>query len=278
MEFDQFYVTLPSNASMSIFPDNTKANFITELYKPIKLESKYEVALVEITFPKLERQQNNILGSIEIAKLKHTVNPDDHDSRYFNIYSNDIKNKSLDEIISIINQKIIEAINWKDVVAKPQLIKSKDPNYLHLEFNQFEADLYVLFFGEIADILGFKSSNKSEFRYRSSSSKITGRNIKFENFSNIEFEVNTMFIYTDIIEYQYVGDYSRQILRTVHLDKSNHSICKTYSTPHYVPVATNFFDSIHISIKDGQNNFIKFNSGSEQVIVKLHFRPKKYGF
>ena len=276
MEYDQFYVTLPSNASMAIFPENTKSNFITELYKPIKLETKYEVALVEISFPKLEKFSNNLLGTIEIAKLNHTTNPDDDDSRLLKIYSNDLKNKNLDEIIKIINEKFNEIINWDDIKNKPELKKGLDPNNIYLLFNDFDPDLYLLFFGEIAEILGFKSSDITENRYRSG--QFSGRYLKKENYYNMEFEINTMFINTDIIEYQYVGDFSRQLLRTVHLDKSNHSVCKTYSSPHYIPVSTNYFDSIHISIKDAQNNFIKFNSGSEQVIVKLHFRPKKYGF
>ena len=116
MEYDQFYVTLHSNASMAIFRENTKSNFITELYKQIKLETKYEVALVEISFPKLEKFSNNLLGTIEIAKLNHTTNPDDDDSRLLKIYSNDLKTYFL------IESSKIEKFKEKRCLKLPYII------------------------------------------------------------------------------------------------------------------------------------------------------------
>ena len=46
---DSFYVTLPSNASMNIYPDNKKSNYTTQLNTPIRLDGNYEVALANIT-------------------------------------------------------------------------------------------------------------------------------------------------------------------------------------------------------------------------------------
>ncbi len=47
-----FYITLPSNASASLFPGNKISNFTTKLPRPIDLdERKWEVALVSISFP-----------------------------------------------------------------------------------------------------------------------------------------------------------------------------------------------------------------------------------
>ena len=44
-----FYVTLPSNASMNIYPDNKKSNYTTQFNTPIRLDGNYEVALANIT-------------------------------------------------------------------------------------------------------------------------------------------------------------------------------------------------------------------------------------
>ena len=44
-----FYVTLPSNASMDTHPDNKKSNYSTQLSTPIVLDGNYEVALANIT-------------------------------------------------------------------------------------------------------------------------------------------------------------------------------------------------------------------------------------
>ena len=44
-----FYVTLPSNASMNVHPDNKKSDYTTQFNTPIVLEGNYEVALANIT-------------------------------------------------------------------------------------------------------------------------------------------------------------------------------------------------------------------------------------
>jgi hypothetical protein len=46
-----FHVTLPSDSSMSYFPDNTIAHFTTQLPETIQLDGDYEVGLAEIIYP-----------------------------------------------------------------------------------------------------------------------------------------------------------------------------------------------------------------------------------
>ena len=45
-----FYVTLPSNSSMDLYPNNTISQFTVALKEPIRLNSNYEIALVEMTY------------------------------------------------------------------------------------------------------------------------------------------------------------------------------------------------------------------------------------
>jgi len=49
---NQFYMILPSNSSMSAFPDNTTACFTTLLPQEINLKGNWEVGLSEILFPR----------------------------------------------------------------------------------------------------------------------------------------------------------------------------------------------------------------------------------
>ena len=44
-----FYVTLPSNGSMNVYPDNKKSNFTILFNTPMALDGNYEVALANIT-------------------------------------------------------------------------------------------------------------------------------------------------------------------------------------------------------------------------------------
>ena len=46
-----FYLTLPSDASMNVFPNNTLTSYITRLPRPIELTGRWEVGLVEIQYP-----------------------------------------------------------------------------------------------------------------------------------------------------------------------------------------------------------------------------------
>ena len=46
-----FYITLPSDSSMSFFPNNTVAEFTTKLPDRIFLDGDYEVALSELIYP-----------------------------------------------------------------------------------------------------------------------------------------------------------------------------------------------------------------------------------
>jgi hypothetical protein len=51
MSGDQFYVTLFSNDSQSLYPTNTLASFTSRLAKPLELADDWEVGLVEFTHP-----------------------------------------------------------------------------------------------------------------------------------------------------------------------------------------------------------------------------------
>ena len=45
-----FYLTLPSDASMQLFPGNTAAEWVTKLHSPVSLHGSWEVALVELLY------------------------------------------------------------------------------------------------------------------------------------------------------------------------------------------------------------------------------------
>ena len=63
---DSFYVTLPSNASFDVYPDNKKSNYTTQFNTPLVLDGTYEVALANITCtPNIK----NDYGEIVIKKF-----------------------------------------------------------------------------------------------------------------------------------------------------------------------------------------------------------------
>ncbi len=51
MDEGGFYVTLPCNASMNIYPDNCISNYKTRLARSINLKGPWEVGLIEFHYP-----------------------------------------------------------------------------------------------------------------------------------------------------------------------------------------------------------------------------------
>jgi len=52
MAYDQgFYLTLPSNASMDLYPENTLTRYVTSLTQIISMSGQWECGLVEIQYP-----------------------------------------------------------------------------------------------------------------------------------------------------------------------------------------------------------------------------------
>ena len=80
----QFYVTLPSNSSLSYFPDNKTCRYTTKLHSALALSEDYEVGLAEIKFQNTwynVREDNNWLvfytfGEVldEAVPLSYRVN------------------------------------------------------------------------------------------------------------------------------------------------------------------------------------------------------------
>jgi hypothetical protein len=86
--------------------------------------------------------------------------------------------------------------------------------------------------------------------------------------------VESLFIYCDIIDYQYVGDAYVPLLKNVVVENIYPKTAWVhYDRPHYANINKSEISTIHIEIRDDFGNKIKFENG--KVILKLHFRPKR---
>ncbi len=92
--------------------------------------------------------------------------------------------------------------------------------------------------------------------------------------SDIRGGFYSMYIYTDMTEYQSVGDSHVPLLRTVHIEGATNDIVSVrFDKPHYAPVNKSDITYICIEVKDNQNKHVRFTYG--KVVVELHFRPVK---
>ena len=163
-------------------------------------------------------------------------------------------------------------------------IKSTEKEYLQSPILKYgDESIYIQFLntnhtiqftGQITEILKINdseifSSNKNEQNFI----KINSKDKIYQN-SLIEL-IGTLFIYTDIIDYQYVGSQRIPLLRNIVIDydSTRKTTWAHYDNPHYLRVNKTEFRSILIDIRDDKGRKVLFDSGN--INIKLHFRPIK---
>lgn len=237
-----FYITLPSNASSKIYPENTISTYTTKLAKPIDLKGTWEVALTEAQYPHTWSTIDGDEGMYFIASPTEPIQTFYVKKGYYNSVN-----------------KICESINT-------ELTEVKIPLQLHYDevgrsVYVTESKVYTFIPGDkLARILGKKLSSKDkERRYY---------------YADIKAGFYTLYVYTDIVQHQFVGDSFVQLLRTVEISgKNNEIITHSYTRPDYIPVCKQHIDSIAISICTDQAKPVRFTFGKS--ILRLHFRPRK---
>ena len=165
-------------------------------------------------------------------------------------------------LAKITNQDFNEAIkNITSISDFPRLTYKNNKLAFICDDNS-----YFRFNGNIAHILKITET------------KLTKKTLPIYIHTNVLNLVQTIYVYTDIVEYQFVGDSMSPLLRTVTTsDKDFDSVVHAhFDSPHYISVNKTLITSINIDIRDDQGEKIHFEQG--KTLVKLHFRPKRYGF
>ena len=87
--------------------------------------------------------------------------------------------------------------------------------------------------------------------------------------------VHSLFVYSDIIDNQFVGNSRSPLLNVVNVSNNYQQvISRIYDNPNYIPVSSREISSINISIRDDTGEKIFFTNS--KVIIKLHFRSKRF--
>jgi hypothetical protein len=283
-----FYVTLPSDASMTTYTTNTMTNYVTDFYQPIQLIGSFEVALVEASLPQIINV-NTFQGFLEITNTTtklHTIK--------MPINTRGLIGINFEGLLSAVNKIIYDLkvrVHGDANITDPSIVVGSSNRY---ELKVMADNLTLKIFGNLALFFGFPLINENTTpesiplsRGAYSSSKVNLKTPKIDKngivlaraFShNITRVPDSLYLYTDIIDYQYIGDGFKQLLRNIHIDESLEKQYIIYDFPHYVPVTpSGAINNIQITIKDGENRLVDFKSGANKVILKLHFRPRRNG-
>ena len=246
-----FYVTLASNASAEIYPQNKIWNFRTKLARAIHTKQAYEVGLIEAQYPCSWLSFPTSDATVTLGHLK--TGQRTSFQLIVRFY------ESIAALLRHINKYITEMVS----IGSARLSHEPIRNRIYIE-----GDDHMVFrcSGKLATILGL-NSNES----------LVVRNNRAEyapHPADIYGGCYNMFIYSDIVDHQLVGDSYVPLLRSINItDISKRHCILTFDKPHYVHVSRDPLGDIEIDLKSDQNTNIPFTHG--KVILKLHFRPVK---
>jgi len=242
-----FYLTLPSNSSLDIFPSNTVANFKVRLPETVSLEGDWEVALVEIQYTHTWNTiRHGVKQTIRYGPVEGPRHTGLIDGGYYDRVPDLVKN-----------------INGCMAKEEQSNIKFSYNRKTHKVTVNVKKGSSVWFTGDIAATLGFDQDTwiKNEKRVSPYVADING------GFSS-------MFVYCSLVSAQIVGDKQVPLIRTVQVEgKHGAVITKTYQNPLYKPVGIKNFETIELDIRDGSGRRVPFEYG--RSIYTLHLRPNR---
>ena len=302
---NQFYLTLPSDSSMEVFPNNTLCCFSAKLPQAIRLdhEARWEVALVEIILPtqikNIVENQNTLTIEVcddqvqqfmderasggGVADFIKTPNPITKRTTYLlkipagYYFSGQHLVNTIAERFNFMFSKALEKAR-KSVTIEYHKISRR----LLMKFSEDKV-LAITFCPEFYDILG---GDPKLIKIANEIPAVTS-NVDFAKYFRFPVEMNLglnlIFVYSDVVEYNVVGHTSVPLLRVIpfKVDSATkadeeggntYHVHREFVNPHYLSVSKPYFDTVNITIKGDLGQNIPFTKG--KVTVKLHFRKR----
>lgn len=272
-----FYLTLLSDSCIGQFPSNTQSEFTVKLSHSIQLESDgWEVALVECSTP---TQIHNITEENNFFFLTFL------DQSTLNYYGIENITETCADKISCDHYKV--SIPPGTYVTPHHLveeIQSSIDNFEKGFLKQANAHIQVTYDVESKRMsLSAQNDRQVRLSFPKQFAKIIGLdpimvdkpvgNEKHMFKYSVDLQCfGSLFIYSDIAEFTFVGHTQAPILRVVSftgLTESPH-FYKEFKRLHYVPVSKASLDQIQVSIKTDTGLNVPFVTG--KTLVKLHFR------
>ena len=159
-------------------------------------------------------------------------------------------------------QQLIKAINASIAKEAQPKVKFSYNHSSHKVTVDVKHGTTVWFTGDIATVLGFDQD--CVIKKKTSSPYAADINGGF----------SSMYVYTDIVDAQFVGDVKVPLLRIVNIEgEYGSTVHASFRNLQYVPVKVNSFETIEMNIKNDRNENVSFEFGKS--IATLHFRQKQ---
>lgn len=257
---NNFYLTLISNSSLDLYPNNKASSFTVHLPHKIILNENWVVGLAELqysyNFFNVSEGQNTFTYTNGTYSSTRSIR-----EGYY---------KSVSAIINEVLKETNDLGDWLQLDSATNRVRIKLTDEITLPHSSSDDKNNKLrsfkFHGRLALQLGFMPDSNI---LKIDLSPYVG---------NVYFGIpDQMLVYSDIIEPQLIGYESSQVLKIVNTTEKEinfgASCYRGFEKIHYVPVLKKEFDKVDIDIRDITGNFFPFRHGISSV--KLHFTDIK---
>lgn len=272
-EPSELYLTLPSNSESK----NKTGQFSVRLPRQISLEGRWEVALVDVLYPltwvnlsaKAPESDSYIAAEnqYQVLFMNNNTYECTVPAKYYD---------TIEELLDNFTLAFFDSIRQNEEEAR-----AMPADHLEETLNRALSLWYDPVYGRVRITLdtekvrGIIMSKKLQYILGLKTSFVQGKNILGQYAPNLKVDQETLWIYTDIVEKQIIGNAYAELLRIVHVKgKYGDYVEKHFMTPHYVPLKAKHLDKIDIEIRENSGNIVQFEYGT--VICKLHLRRKRF--
>ena len=299
---NSFYVTLPSNGSVRTFPLNKANSYKNHLAQELRLDGDWEVGLAEFHYPQTTKSISKVakfqfavlrtdeLGTIKALadhpgsfKIPSQYGRDDMEINYPEtdrgaILSVDLikielpiaKYTSPNLMAELLTKQIDAQV--KDLKEVPSVLWGK---VVSIDYNAPRnkfifhpvyrfVEIFYYGFDEFSRVIGLDSITNMFINIR------LYKNFECQNSPELNI-VNTLFVYSDIIDNDIVGDELVPLLRSINVSGEPGAIIhEAFHRIYYKRVNRSNIQTIEIQVNSEKGAEVKFESGS--VIAVLHFR------
>ncbi len=256
-----FYVTLPSNGSMNIYPENTITGYKNRLIRSLQLNGEWEVGVSSMSYPRSWSQICQATSKVSYT----TENPTRYESDNVGMPTYDYSEATW-TVVELSNMYKITPGALNSQMFLPEVLRDKiDIGYSEIT-------------GKVALVSDEYYSFKFEGKICTTLGLVNGTIVTEDPFDAPYLmnphNISHLFVYTDIIPSQLVGGTEAPLIKTIPVRNDTIGTDgESYTNIEYYPVNKNPIDTIEIIIRDGTGKKIPFSEG--RSIVTLHFRQRR---
>ncbi|KAI8500863.1 hypothetical protein Bbelb_216810 [Branchiostoma belcheri] len=261
-----FYVTLPSDGSMDVYPDNTLSTYRTKLSHPIELKGDWEVSLSEIQYPHSWMNVREGDNTLLYFMADETSEGGGREYEVITVPSGYYKNIS--QLVKVLNEaaavRYADLFKQHDMFAYSAIAKRVTMVLPPMVANIPTTKTYLT--GPLAEKLGWKTK-----------SYISGSWIQAPHQPDLNAGLESLYVYCDLIQDRLVGGVKVPLLRIVKVQGEDDAVVDhVIHVPQYLPLSRRRFEGVEINIRNHFGQPVPFERG--RLIVTLHFRQRRSSY